>query len=33
MGPHTAEATSAMGRIALEELLSVLAGLPARFAL
>jgi D-3-phosphoglycerate dehydrogenase len=33
MGPHTAEATNAMGRIALEELLTVLAGRPARFAL
>jgi phosphoglycerate dehydrogenase-like enzyme len=31
MGPHTAEATSAMGRIALEELLAVLSGRPPRF--
>jgi phosphoglycerate dehydrogenase-like enzyme len=33
MSPHTTEATSAMGRIALEELLAVLDGRPARFAL
>ena len=32
MGPHTAEATTAMGRIALEELLAVLAGRPPRLA-
>jgi phosphoglycerate dehydrogenase-like enzyme len=31
MGPHTAEATSSMGRIALEELLAVLSGRPPRF--
>jgi len=31
MGPHTAEATSAMGRIALEELLAVLAGREPRY--
>ena len=31
MGPHTAEATTAMGRIALEELLAVLSGRPPRF--
>jgi len=31
MGPHTPEATSAMGRIALEELLAVLSGQPPRF--
>lgn len=33
MGPHTTEATSAMGRLALDELLAVLSGRPARFAL
>ncbi len=31
MGPHTAEATYSMGRIALEELLAVLSGRPPRF--
>ena len=31
MGPHTAEATTAMGRIALDELLAVLSGRPARY--
>lgn len=31
IGPHTAEATTAMGRIALEELLAVLTGRPPRF--
>jgi len=31
VGPHTAEATSAMGRMALDELLAVLAGRSARF--
>ena len=31
MGPHTAEATTAMGRIALDELLAVLSGRPPRF--
>lgn len=31
MGPHTPEAMSAMGRIALEELLSVLSGRPPRY--
>jgi len=31
MAPHTAEATTAMGRIALDELLAVLAGRPPRF--
>lgn len=31
MGPHTAEATTAMGRIALEELLAVLAGRAPRY--
>jgi phosphoglycerate dehydrogenase-like enzyme len=33
MGPHTAEATAAMGRIALEELLAVLSGGTPRYAL
>jgi D-3-phosphoglycerate dehydrogenase len=33
MGPHTAEATAAMGRIALEELVAVLSGQPPRFAI
>jgi len=31
IGPHTAEATTAMGRIALDELLAVLSGRPPRF--
>ncbi len=31
MGAHTAEATSAMGRMALDELLAVLSGRPPRF--
>lgn len=31
IGPHTAEATTEMGRIALEELLAVLQGLPPRY--
>ncbi|HZO96783.1 MAG TPA: NAD(P)-dependent oxidoreductase [Gaiellaceae bacterium] len=31
MGPHTAEATSAMGRTALADLLAVLSGRPPRF--
>jgi D-3-phosphoglycerate dehydrogenase / 2-oxoglutarate reductase len=31
IGPHTAEATTAMGRIALDELLAVLEGRPPRF--
>jgi len=32
MGPHTFEATAAMGRMALDELLAVLSGRPPRFA-
>lgn len=31
VGPHTAEATTAMGRIALDELLAVLSGQPPRY--
>lgn len=31
MAPHTVEATAAMGRMAMEELLSVLSGRPARY--
>jgi phosphoglycerate dehydrogenase-like enzyme len=32
IGPHTAEATAAMGRTALDELLAVLSGRPAKYA-
>ena len=31
IGPHTAEATTAMGRVALDELLAVLSGRTPRF--
>jgi phosphoglycerate dehydrogenase-like enzyme len=32
IGPHTAEATTAMGRMAVDELLAVLSGRSPRFA-